>query len=549
MRTRRTVNPLVIVVVALVLVILLGVLICLFTANVIVGGHIYPKNAQFLNLRGKEISLEEYEKLSAKLPDCDIYWDVPLSDGLFPENTQILNLQNLTNQDVDAIGVFENLLLVKAENCTDYAQLDQLRQRYPGLAVQYNVYVGGGSWPYDAREVTLTSLTDEDISLLAYFPDLEVVQAGKCGDLARVEKLKAAYPNLTVSTTITLGGQEFDENSTEVKATGVTVEEAATLKYLPKVTSVHLTDPEMTLEELFAAKAELPNIQFTWETTVSGTPIQGDAKEVELTGLTVDVEELKKALSYVPDLESVFLNDCTVDNEAMAALREQMRSEYKVVWTVDCGPLTVRTDATYFYPTGEKVYYFFDEDAANLVYCEDMICIDLGHMSIKNVKWLKGMPKLKYLILAHTQVSDLTGIENCKELVFLELDWSIVKDYTPLLGCTALEDLNISKTYAPIEPILEMTWLKHLWAIDRGAETQMLLRETFGDTEALAYGITETETEDETDTEAEEETEPQTEPENQTILYLQGEYTVGGIWRKLPNYYAMRDALGAEYMN
>lgn len=533
MRTKDAVNPLVIVAVALVLLVVLGVVIWLFAANVIVGGHIYPKSAQFLNLRGKEVTLEDYAQLREKLPECDIYWDVPLTDGTFPENTQILSLQNLTDRDVDAIGVFEELLLVKAESCTDYAQLDALRQRYPGLAVQYNVAVGGGSWPYDTREVTLTSLTDEDISLLAYLPDLEVVQAGQCGDLAQVEKLKEAYPNLTVATTITLGGQEFDGESTEVKATGVTAAEAAALKYLPRLVSVHLTDPQMTVEELMAMKAELSHVSFTWEATVAGAAIQSDAREVELTGLNVDVEELKKALSYAPDLEMVFLNDCAVDNDAMAALREEKRSEYKVVWTVMCGDIMTRTDATSFMPIREKVYYFFDEDAENLKYCEDLVCVDLGHMSIHHVRWAASLPKLKYLILAHTQVSDLSGIENCKELVFLELDWSIVRDFTPLLGCTALEDLNIGKTFAPIDPILEMTWLKHLWALDRGAEAQMKLRETFGDTESLAYGA---EPEGETDT------------ENQTILYLNGTYTVGGIWRKLPNYYAMRDVLGMPYM-
>jgi len=197
----------------------------------------------------------------------------------------------------------------------------------------------------------------------------------------------------------------------------------------------------------------------------------------------------------------------------MAALREEVRADYKVVWTVQCGPIAVRTDATFFHPIQQKVWYFFDEDAANLVYCEDMICVDLGHMSIHNVQWLKGMPKLKYLILAHTQVSDLAGIENCKELVFLELDWGIVKDFTPLQQLTKLEDLNIGKTYASIEPLKQMTWLKNLWCVDRASIAGEL-------SEALP----------------------------DTKVFYQTDATVGGGWRELPNYYAMRDALGMDYM-
>ena len=67
------------------------------------------------------------------------------------------------------------------------------------------------------------------------------------------------------------------------------------------------------------------------------------------------------------------------------------------------------------------------------------------------------------------------------------------------------------------------------------------LKETFGDTEKFAYG--------ELPPEYDENGEliPVEEPD--TILYLNGFYTTGGIWRQLPNYYAMRDLLGMEYMS
>jgi len=178
--------------------------------------------------------------------------------------------------------------------------------------------------------------------------------------------------------------------------------------------------------------------------------------------------------------------------------------------------MVVNTDTTYFMPYKYGVAYFFDEDTVNLRYCEDIVAIDLGHMSIHNADFVEYMPNLKYLILAHTQIADITPLQHCKSLLFLELDWSVVKDYTPLKGCTALEDLNLSKTYADIDPILEMSWLKHLWMTQRSVETQMKIRETFEGTE--------------------------------TELYLNGEFTVGGGWRQLENYYAMRDALGMEYM-
>ena len=82
--------------------------------------------------------------------------------------------------------------------------------------------------------------------------------------------------------------------------------------------------------------------------------------------------------------------------------------------------------------------------------------------------------------------------------------------------CTALEDLNLGRTYADVTPLLTMTWLKHLWLLDRGLEAQLKVREVFEETE--------------------------------TVLFFNGEFTVSGGWRDLPNYFAMRDILGMPYM-
>ena len=40
---------------------------------------------------------------------------------------------------------------------------------------------------------------------------------------------------------------------------------------------------------------------------------------------------------------------------------------------------------------------------------------------------------------------------------------SPIRDYSPLLECKNLEDLNLGYTYGSHEPILQMTWLKRLW--------------------------------------------------------------------------------------
>jgi hypothetical protein len=146
-----------------------------------------------------------------------------------------------------------------------------------------------------------------------------------------------------------------------------------------------------------------------------------------------------------------------------------------------------------------------------------MVCLDLGHMRMKDLSFLAYMPNLQYLILADTQATDYSVVGQLTELVFLELFNSTFTDTALLQNLTKLEDLNISWVKLKQPQLLkELTWLKRLWATRVGltdAENKDL-------TEALAN----------------------------TQVFLHGQHPTDGGWRKGQRYYEMRDLLGMEYM-
>lgn len=420
--------------------------------HVFVEGTAYPKDAKQLDLRGAGISIECYEELQQKLPQCDISWEVPFQGSLTDADSRELTVTSLTDADVEILDFFTELATVNAQDCRDYPQLLALQQRRPDCAVLYRVSVDGKDYPQDAREISVTGLSEED--------------AGK-------------------------------------------------LSYLPQLESLHLVEPTASPETVLGLTEAMPQLTVTCEKQVMGQTVTSSDTELDLTGIPLSgTEELERDLKYFPNLEKVIVSDCGLDSETLAAARDRVRQEYKLVWTVQCGKLTARTDDTYFMPVKYRVYYFHDADAYNLRYCEDMICIDLGHMSIHDIEFVRYMPHLKYLILAHSTVLDISPISDCKELVFLELDWTGVRDYTPLLGCTALEDLNLGNTYGDAKPITQMTWLKNLWWTGRSAGFYAQLSQELPGTHKEFYA----------------------------------KYTVGNGWRELKNYYDMRDLLGMEYM-
>ena len=45
--------------------------------HVFVEGEAYPKDAEYLNLRGTGISVAHYEQLREAFPNCEIQWELP----------------------------------------------------------------------------------------------------------------------------------------------------------------------------------------------------------------------------------------------------------------------------------------------------------------------------------------------------------------------------------------------------------------------------------------------------------------------------------------
>ena len=560
----RKQNPvLLIVLVAALLAV--GIAVWFLLTHVWVAGTFYSRNADVLDLRFADVTTADYDKLRKKAPNSEILWRIPFQGKTYDQDTDVLYVTSLTDEDVATLDYFTRLKTVEAQECTDYPQLAALTTRRPEVTVEYTVTIDGREYPQDTAVVSISGITEEEINLLTYLPELTAVTAVGCRTPEQMTRLRDFCQEKGLSFALRFGTKTYPDTVQELDVTGVTDGELELLQLLPELKTLHLKNPEADPETVAQLRSTYPKADISWEVEIAGVSFPDDTKEVDLSAVlessaaqtaagtaagtqtaagaqtttktqtttgaatgtqstketqstapavTLNLEDLEKKMSYLPDVEQVFLGKCGLDNEKLAALRERVRDSYKLVWTVQLGKkLTARTDDTTFMPVREHVYYFLDEDAYNLRYCEDMLCVDVGHMGLTNIDFVKGMPHLQILILAHNgQLQDISPISSCKELIFLELDWSAVKDFTPLVGCTSLEDLNIGLTYPSVEPLMQMTWLKNLWMVDRGGAYQ--LSQALPDTKIVASA----------------------------------DVTVGAGWRNLPNYYKMRDMLGMEYM-
>ena len=489
-----------------------------FTNNVIVDGTFYPKSAEFLNLSKKEITAEDYEKIQQALPGTQISWNVPVDGRSSPVDEKEVTVKHLTDADMKGLSHMKNLKKLHAVGCTDYERLMQVAESLPGCLVEYVVSLDGTDYPQDVTELQLKNLTEEDVAKVAYLPGLTQIHAEDCKDYAQLAQLQQAHPDIAVNYYVEIGDMKVAVDVRDLTAENADLTKIGeNLVYLTGLKKLMLVNPKGNMEDLKSLQAAFPQVTFDWKLERDGVVLSKEAEDLDLSGVTLNsIEEVEQILAFCPNVKQVYLGLPNIDNEAIAQFREKKRSEYKVVWTVMCGSLDVRTDATYFHPTGRGVFYFYDKDCVNLKYCEDMICLDLGHMSITSCEFVRNMPNLKYLILGCCgQLKDITPLETCKNVVWLELYLTSVLNLEPLLGMTALEDLNMGYNLGDPAIVAQMTWLKNLWWSGCSAKGKGLLYNGLPDT---------------------------------YINFAATNSTSGG-WRKLDNYYNMRDALNAHYMD
>ena len=409
------------------------------------------RDLRLLDLRGTGMTVKQYQILKGLNPDCRILWDPVFQGTAYPETTRHLQVETLTEEDVADLAYFPNLQRVDAAACRDYEALLLLLQTYPDLSVSYVVQAGGKILQPLATKAELVSATPEELDY--------------------------------------------------------------TLRLLPKLESVLLKGDLPEVAYLLKLREQYPELEIRWQVEIHGRVFDGDAVEIDLCGIPMeDVRQVEEKSQYFSQLEKVLMWDCGISNEEMEALN-QRNDQVLFVWMVDLGEMVrVRTDIDNFICHNYN-HFLTEEECYNFRYCTEIVALDLGHRDIFHCDFIAYMHKLKYLILADTYVSDLTPLTGLENLVFLEIFLLDIDSYEPLLTLTGLEDLNIGFTRGDIEIIKQMTWLKKLWW------TGDIL--TWEEQAALRAAL----------------------PNTQTCFEL-GYSSTGGGWRKNPNYYAMRELLG-----
>ncbi len=429
--------------------------------HIFIQGDAYPLTAAALDLRDKELTVSEYDQILSQMPDCRISWNVPFRDTAYPNDTTSLTVGDVTQSELTfLVSYFPNLTALDATGCEDYALLEEFQEEHPSCLVTYQVNLGGTSVTPDIQALTLEE-GDYDYALLTenmvHLPKLTSLTLTRTElTLEQIDALKAAYENVAIRCTVEILGSEYDVETTSLNLSALTSQDVSStaekLAMLPGLQTVELMKDDGTSDLTTADVKQLmeaaPEIVFHYTFDFFGTTLSTDTEEVEIKNQNIGDDNengVRLALDLLTNCKRFVLDNCKLSNEVMAQIRDDYRDRTKVVWRVWFGQGSSLTDAELMRVVGDLL----DSNCKDLIYCEDVVCIDLGHNEwLTDTSFIAGMVNLEYCIISGAPIKDLTPFSNCKKLKFLEIAFcEYIDDATPLAQCESLEMLNISNTH------------------------------------------------------------------------------------------------------
>lgn len=196
------------------------------TTHIFVDGDAYPIKSTSLDLREQDISLRYYDQLHDQAPHCGILWNVPFQ---------------------------------------------------------------GGRVQSDAKEVTMTTVSKEEVAVLSYFPNLKTVGAVACRDYPGLEALQAQRPDLDVRYQVDLGGAALDPKTDKAELNrGEYTFDALmeNLKYLHSLQTLTFRMPELSLEQVEKLKAAYDGLEILCTVELRGQELSTDTATLDLTSLS-----------------------------------------------------------------------------------------------------------------------------------------------------------------------------------------------------------------------------------------------------------------------
>ena len=344
---------------------------------------------------------------------------------------------------------------------TPYKEIAAYKEANPHKRVTYSVTVYGGAEPLVIDEKTQSIVLthgDQCYSMAeqaALLPANSTVSLDFTPTEQELLQLLKAFPEADlVYNSFTLDGREYAADSKELNLSDYTYgklkKHAEFLNALPALESILLVDSDglvtLTLDEVLALQTDCPDLLLRYKFELFGKIVTTDMERLDYVKTAIrdsGLDEFRRVMPIMKKLTHLQLDTCKTSDAATAKLREDLAPQCKVVWRVFFGNNDALTDTYKIWAT----WNLNSDEVALLKYFTECKYIDLGHNHFTNLDFMNYMPDLEMAIVALNELSDISGIANCKKLEYLEIFTNnplTDEDMVHLSGLTNMKYLNVS---------------------------------------------------------------------------------------------------------
>ena len=390
---------------------------------------------------------------------------------------------SITRREIPLLEYFTELRSADLRGSSCYREIAAWSAAHPEVEVRYTVPLpDGSSVENSVQELSLEQMTEDQVpallDALQFLGQVNSIRLGEVGgerlSMQAMTQIREALPNAEFSFSYAINGGSVDGYATSIDLSGIDHDEVASaaviLSCMQNLETVELGSEgggRLSWEDIALLKASGPNADFHYRFTLYGKEVNLDTETLDFRGVEVtdNGDALYPVLSCMNHCRYLDMDSTGVPNEAMEKIRD-LFPQTKVVWRIWFGEnYSVRTDTERILaskPTVGGMIY----DASVLKYCTDLKYLDLGHNDeLSDLSFAMYMPKLEVLIIAMTNITDISPLRNCMALEYLELNSTNIADLSPLEGHTALRHFNIASCpkIKDISPIYSVTELERFW--------------------------------------------------------------------------------------
>ena len=516
---------------------------------------------------------------------------------LINKNEESLDFSGM-NIKVSRLAKFENPreinLLDSNVTADEYRTLHDL---FPDCVIQWSVPLSSGRFDSDSTEISITSLTAEDLEMIAFFSKLEKITADGIPDWRILSELESSCPEIDLDWEIELGNKYYSSDIQVLELNDV-ADPAELLEKLEAFTGlkkVSITGSALSIDDQLALVEKYPALKYEWVVDLRSFKVPCETRELDYTGIKgADLDQLIKCAPLLGDLKKIDFTGCGYSNSSMkrvadaypgadviweffiygkevSSLSEEidlsgmeiedtseienalpyLKNLKKVIMS-DCGIGDEEMDALnrkyddvrFIWTVYFGRHYYLRTDATMFIaslfrgYAENP-----ADLTDENIVPLKYCIDMEALDLGHMYFSNVDFCSEMKNLKWLIIAMSRVNDISGLANCTELFYLEMF--LCPVQdlsPLLNCKKLRHLNICQCETEPSLdiLAQMTWLERCWMSGGGTFDDIRDR-DYVRSDEFLPH------TMKRWRGLDHTGDGWRNYPTYFEMRDVFNAPY--